>query len=243
MLSPAFPLRTVSHTTSCIGRLSMSCVTLHSRLAAIQQSGVIACVRAQKAEIALDMARAALDGGLDVLEITMTTPSAPKAIMKLVEEYPSALIGAGTILSMNDADLAKAAGAQFLMSPVTMQDLIVSHHDGPMVIIPGAITPTEIFNAYNKGARLIKLYPVSLMGGVKFVEALKKSMPHIQLVASQGITFETFDQYLTMGAAAVVLSDAIFNKTFVDSRDYRKIQQQATAVARKAASTRHSLQL
>lgn len=102
----------------------MSCDTFPLRVATIQQSGVIACVRAQSANIALDMARAALDGGLNVLEVTMTTPDAPKAIAKLVEEYPSTLIGAGTVLSMTDADSAKAAGAKFLMSPVTIQDLI-----------------------------------------------------------------------------------------------------------------------
>lgn len=220
----------------------MSCDTLPLRVAAIQQSGVIACVRARSANIALDIARAALDGGLNVLEVTMTTPNAPKAIAKLVEEYPSTLIGAGTVLSMADADSAKAAGAKFLMSPVTIQNLIGSHCDGPTLVIPGAVTPTEVFNAYSQGASLVKLYPVSLMGGVKLVQALRKAMPHIPLVASQGLTFETFEQYLIAGATAVVLSDAIFNKTLVNSKNYKRIQQQATAVVVKAASTLHSLQ-
>ncbi|KAI5058197.1 hypothetical protein GOP47_0026367 [Adiantum capillus-veneris] len=238
MFSPAFPSWT---TTASHGRLVMSCDTLPLRVAAIQQSGVIACVRAESAGVALDMARAALDGGLNVLEVTMTTPSAPKAIAKLVEEYPSTLIGAGTVLSLADADAAKAAGAKFLMSPVTIQNLIESNRDGPMLVIPGSITPTEVFNAYNQGASLVKLYPVTLMGGVKLVHALRKAMPQIPLVASQGMTLETFDQYLSAGATAVVLSDAIFNKTLVNSRDYKKIQQQACAVAAKAAATLHGL--
>ncbi|MCO5567013.1 hypothetical protein L7F22_020696 [Adiantum nelumboides] len=279
MLSPTWTMITTSCGDSCHGRLVMSCDTLPLRVAAIRKAGVIACVRAQSAGIALDMARAALDGGLNVLEVTMTTPSAQLAITKLVEEYPSALIGAGTVLSLADADLARAAGAKFLISPVTIENLIGSHRDGPMLVIPGAITPTEVFNAYNHGASLVKfraivkkeisqvpldvdfdllkvggpssgscggchtqwtitwLYPLLLMGGVKFLHALRKAMPHIPVIASQGMTFETFDQYLAAGATAVVLSDAIFNKTLVNARDYRKIQQQAGAVAAKADST------
>ncbi|MCO5567018.1 hypothetical protein L7F22_020701 [Adiantum nelumboides] len=315
MLSPTWTMITTSCGNSCHGRLVMSCDTLPLRVAAIRKAGVIACVRAQSAGIALDMARAALDGGLNVLEVTMTTPSAQLAITKLVEEYPSALIGAGTVLSLADADLARAAGAKFLISPVTIENLIGSHRDGPMLVIPGAITPTEVFNAYNHGASLVKfratvrkeisqvpldvdfdllkvggpssgscggncynacrrtaeswkmwmhfhiadaenedvfsdcgedvhtaspllsLYPLLLMGGVKFLHALRKAMPHIPVIASQGMTFETFDQYLAAGATAVVLSDAIFNKTLVNARDYRKIQQQAGAVAAKADST------
>ncbi|MCO5567015.1 hypothetical protein L7F22_020698 [Adiantum nelumboides] len=156
MLSPKWTMITTSCGDSCHGRLVMSCDTLPLRVAAIQKAGVIACVRAQSAGIALDMARAALDGGLNVLEVTMTTPSAQLAITKLVEEYPSALIGAGTVLSLADADLARAAGAKFLISPVTIENLIGSHRDGPMLVIPGAITPTEVFNAYNHGASLVK---------------------------------------------------------------------------------------
>lgn len=189
------------------------------------------------ADLALDMARSALDGGLNVLEVTMNTPGASKAISRLVEEYPSALIGAGTVLSTIDADLAKAAGAKFLMSPVAMQELIESHRQGPTLVIPGASTPTEVFNAYRHGASLVKLYPVSLMGGVAIVRALQKAMPHIPLVASQGISFENCDQYLKAGAMAVVLSDAIFDKNLVNSRDFIKIQHQANLVAKKAASS------
>lgn len=201
----------------------------------IQKARVIACVRARSAELALDMARAALDGGLNVLEVTMTTPDATKVINTLVQEYPTALLGAGTVLSTMEAESAKAAGAKFLMSPVALKELIEAHQYGPTLFIPGAITPNEVLNAYNWGAMLVKLYPVALMGGIQLVQSLRKSLHTIPLIASQGITAETFDQYIAAGAAAVVLSDAIFVKTLVDGKEFKKIKDRAHLIAERSA--------
>nr|ABK21748.1 unknown [Picea sitchensis] len=126
-------------------------------LEAIQKSGVIACLRAQSGELALETARKALDEGISVLEITMTTPKALEVIAELVQGYPSAVIGAGTVLTSEDAKNAELAGARFLMSPVTVKDILDSFKDGPILYIPGAMTPTEVLNAHAFGAKIVKI--------------------------------------------------------------------------------------
>jgi len=85
-----------------------------------------------------------MDGGISVLEVTMRTPGAAEVIKTLVHEYPSALIGAGTVLTWQDAESAKDAGAKFLLSPISSQDLIQAHHDSRVLFIPGAMTATEV---------------------------------------------------------------------------------------------------
>ncbi|XP_024516803.1 uncharacterized protein LOC9656710 isoform X1 [Selaginella moellendorffii] len=141
-------------------------------------------------KLALDAARAALDGGLDVLEVTMTTPGASKVIATLVHEYPSALIGAGTVLSLDQAEEAKASGATFLLSPITVKELVEIHSVGPVLFVPGAMTPTEVYTAHSYGAHIVKIYPTDLAGGAKYVRSLRKLLAHIPMIASQGITLD-----------------------------------------------------
>ncbi|KAL3632652.1 hypothetical protein CASFOL_025636 [Castilleja foliolosa] len=202
-------------------------------LADIQNSGVIACLRAQSAEVAIEAAREALRGGISVLEITMSTPGVFEALQCLVQEYPSASLGIGTVLDRADAKVALKLGAKFLMSPAMVKGILDDVAEDQALYIPGATTPTEILFAYNAGAKIIKVYPVSTLGGVEYIAALKKPFPHIPLVASQGITIDTVDQYIAQGASAVVLSDAIFDKRAMDERNFVLIRELASFAALK----------
>ncbi|GFP82095.1 khg/kdpg aldolase [Phtheirospermum japonicum] len=201
----------------------------------LQSSGVIACLRSQSAEVAIEAARAALRGGISVLEITMSTPGVFEALQCLVQEYPSASLGVGTVLDRADAKDALKLGAKFLMSPAMVKDILDDVVEGQALYIPGATTPTEILFAYNAGAKIIKIYPVSALGGVDYIAALKKPFPHIPLVASQGITIDTVDQYIARGASAVVLSDAIFDKRAMDERNFVLIRELASFAALKGS--------
>lgn len=205
-------------------------------LEAIQKSGVIACLRAQSGELALESACKALDEGISVLEITMTTPRALEVIAELVQGYPSAVIGAGTVLTREDAKNAELAGARFLMSPATVKDILDSYKDGPILYIPGAMTPTEVLNAHAFGAKIVKIYPVTVLGGEQYIRALKSPFHHIPMVASQGITMDSVELYISMGASAVVLSDAIFNKSAMSIRDFGVIKKLAGLAALKGAA-------
>ncbi|CAA0837370.1 Unknown protein [Striga hermonthica] len=200
----------------------------------IKISGIIACLRAKSAEDAVEAARAALRGGISVLEITMSTPGVFEALQVLVREYPSVSIGVGTVLDRADAKNALKIGAKFLMSPAMVKGILDDVSEGQALYIPGATTPTEILYAFNDGAKIVKVYPVSALGGVDYVAALKKPFPHIPLVASQGISLDSVEQYIARGASAVVLSDAIFEKKAMEEQNFFLIQELASVAAFKS---------
>ncbi|KAK4285287.1 hypothetical protein QN277_002009 [Acacia crassicarpa] len=217
---------------SCLGpqpQLSLSPV--HRTLTQIKNSGVIACLRASRAEVALEAARAAIAGGISVLEVVMSTPGVFEVIQQLVKEHPEMALGVGTVLRVEDAKTAIRAGAKFLMSPAVVKDIMDYVQCTESLYIPGAMTPTEILSAYETGAKIIKVYPVSALGGVRYISALKKPFAQIPLVASQGITIDSTGDYIRQGAASVVLSDAIFDKEAIGQHNFEKIFELARTAA------------
>lgn len=185
------------------------------------------------AELAVEAARAALRGGVSVLEITMSTPGVFEALQCLVQEFPLASIGVGTVLDRQNAKDAVNLGAKFLLSPAMVKGILSDVAEGQALYIPGATTPTEILSASNDGAKIIKVYPVSAVGGVEYLAAVKKPFPHIPMVASQGMTLDSVGVYIGEGASAVVLSDAIFDKKAMAQRDFVLIYQLACSAAIK----------
>ncbi|XP_019162513.1 PREDICTED: uncharacterized protein LOC109159005 isoform X2 [Ipomoea nil] len=182
----------------------------------IQNSGVIACLRAPSAEVAMEAALAALDAGISVLEIVVSTPG---------------VFEIGTVLCAKDAKDASEFGAKFLMSPVLVKDILVGLSGDEALYIPGAMTPTEILSAFSMGAKIVKVYPVSALGGTKYISALKRPFSHIPMVASQGITIDLVGEYIAQGASAVVLSDAIFDKKAMSLRNFDVVHQLASRAA------------
>ncbi|CAN6443464.1 unnamed protein product [Victoria cruziana] len=203
-------------------------------LRAVQNSGIIACLRADSMELAVEAARAALSGGISMLEIVISTPGVFEAIQELVREHPSSLIGAGTVLSSKDAENAVQAGAKFILSPATIKEVIDDLKSTSVLYLPGVMTPTEVLTAYLEGARAVKVYPVSLLGGPQYISALKKPFHNIPIIASQGITIDSIEKYIHCGASAVVLSDAIFNKESMRQRDFDTICQLARDAVSRA---------
>ncbi|XP_050230786.1 uncharacterized protein LOC126679824 isoform X1 [Mercurialis annua] len=214
-------------------------------LSIIQSSGVIACLRANSAEVAYEAASAALRGGISVLEIVVSTPCVFQILQQLVQDHPTKVLGVGTVLSLEDAINAKDAGAKFFMSPAMMKGIMEAVHDGEVLYIPGAMTPTEILSAYDAGAKIVKVYPVSALGGIRYISALNKPFAHIPMVASQGIKIDSVGDYISCGASSVVLSDAIFEKEAMAQKKFDAIYQLAElaalhgkkAVARKQNNT------
>ncbi|XP_074274373.1 uncharacterized protein LOC141598577 isoform X2 [Silene latifolia] len=205
----------------------------NNTLSHIQTSGLIACLRAPSAELAIGAARAALNSGIQVV------------LHQLLKEYPTITLGVGTILKAEDAKEAIKVGAKFLMSPVMIQDILLNIKDDEVLYIPGVMTPTEILTAYNAGAIIVKLYPVSALGGVEYIAALKKPFGHIPMVASQGISIGQIREYIIRGASAVVLSDAIFEEESVKQGNFDCISQRArlaASVANEAVKHRRMVQ-
>ncbi|KAJ7009808.1 4-hydroxy-2-oxoglutarate aldolase [Populus alba x Populus x berolinensis] len=153
------------------------------------------------------------------------------------------ILQVGTALNAEDARNAMNAGAKFFMSPATVKDIMDDVVKDEILYIPGVMTPTEILSAYDAGAKMVKVsavtfsyltmlvYPVSALGGVQYISALKKPFPHIPMVASQGIMIDSIGEYISSGASSVVLSDAIFDKGAMTQRNFNVIHQLASLAA------------
>ncbi|XP_059649290.1 uncharacterized protein LOC132295163 isoform X1 [Cornus florida] len=213
----------------CSPKLSLS--STDKTLREIKNSGIIACLRAQSSELAIEAARAALSGGISVLEIVMSTPGVFEVLQQLVQDHPTTVLGVGTVLNTKDANNAINAGAKFLMSPAMVKGIVDDIQGGDILYIPGAMTPTEILSAYNAGSKIVKVYPVSASGGIQYISALNKPFSHIPMVASQGIQIDLIEEYIAHGAAAVVLSDAIFDKEAMGQRNFNAIYHLAHIAA------------
>ncbi|KAM0822749.1 hypothetical protein ACQ4PT_071315 [Festuca glaucescens] len=206
-------------------------------LAAILRSRFIACLRAKDAETARQAAHAAVRGGVSVLEIVMSTPGVLEVVEDLRRSYPSLTFGVGTVLNADDAKKAITAGAQFLMSPGTVMEILRDLEQSEVLYIPGVLTPTEVISARDAGAEVVKVYPVSVMGGEMYMSALKKPFPLLPMVASQGITIGSIKSYMEAGACAVVLSDAIFNKQLIGERNFIGISALANQATLQASQS------
>uniref|UniRef100_A0ACD5TUY0 Uncharacterized protein n=1 Tax=Avena sativa TaxID=4498 RepID=A0ACD5TUY0_AVESA len=231
-------------------------------LAAILRSRVIACLRAQDGETARQAAHAAVRGGVSVLEIVMSTPGALEVVADLCRSYPSLTFGVGTVLNADDAKKAIRAGAQFLMSPGTVMEILRDLEESEVLYIPGVLTPTEVctrchrptsveisselvyciwflqvISACDAGAKVVKVYPVSVMGAEMYMSALKKPFPLVPMVASQGITIGSIKSYMEAGASAVVLSDAIFDKELMGERKFVGISALANQATLQASQS------
>lgn len=170
----------------------------------IKETGIVPVIRTDSAEKARTIIKALIEGGINVLEITMTIPGAIQLIAELTGEYNMvAVIGAGTVLDAETARRCVAAGAQFIVSPIAVSGMISLCNQKEIIVMPGALTPTEIFAAQAAGADIVKVFPVGAMGGVSYLKSVKAVFPHIEIVPTGGINPENAVDYLKAGALAV----------------------------------------
>jgi len=170
----------------------------------IRDVGVIAVVRAASVQEAVQRAEAVRAGGLSILEITMTVPGALQVIERLAQAFGAeALIGAGSVLDAETARACIAAGARFIVSPVLNADTVSCCRQQDVAVMPGALTPTEILQAWRAGGDLVKVFPVGALGGASYIRSLKSPMPHLELVPTGGVTLATVASFIEAGAAAV----------------------------------------
>jgi 2-dehydro-3-deoxyphosphogluconate aldolase/(4S)-4-hydroxy-2-oxoglutarate aldolase len=170
----------------------------------IAEEGIVPVIRAATPDLALRAARAVMAGGISVFEITMTVPDAPDVIRALVRELGDrALVGAGTVLNAGAAHQCIDAGAAFVVSPGLDPDTIIEAHGRGVPAMPGALTPTEVIAAWNLGADLVKIFPISAVGGAKYLRALKGPLPEVKMLPTGGITAANAAEYLAAGAVAL----------------------------------------
>jgi len=173
----------------------------------ILDEGVILCIRLDDGAQVVDVCRAAMRGGLRVLEITLTTPRALETISTLAEEG-EAIVGGGTVLAAEEARAVSAVGGVFALSPVFHPEVIDEAHLHGLLAVPGTASPAETLAAHRHGARLIKVFPAGPLGGPTYVKAVRGPLPEVSLVPTSGPTAETVGEYFAAGAVAVGVGGA-----------------------------------
>ena len=170
----------------------------------IREVGIIPVIRTDSAEKAQTVIKALIAGSIDVLEVTMTIPNAVELITRLTGEYRNAaVIGAGTVLDKQTAEKCIEAGAKFIVSPILDLETVSFCNRSEIAALPGALTPTEIYSAQKAGADLIKIFPISAMGGVSYLKAVKTIFPQIEFVPTGGINLENAADYIKSRAFAI----------------------------------------
>jgi len=177
------------------------------------RDGVFLAVRLSSATGAAEACRAAARGGLTLLEITLTTPGALGILRELAGD-PGLTVGAGTVLTVDDARSAADAGARFAMSPVLDPEVVEEAHRLGLLAIPGAGSATEILRAHRLGARLVKVFPSGPIGGAEFLRKVRGPLPHVPLVPTSGPTRETVADYVAAGAVAVGVGSEVLPEGF-----------------------------
>src|ERR1700704_1239738 len=170
----------------------------------IIEIGIVPVVRASSAGEAPVAADAVCQGGIPIVEITMTVPGAVDVIRELARNSTSeVLIGAGTVLNPEVALRCLDAGAQFLVSPgLNLKTVELAVREGKL-IMAGALTPTEVITAWDAGADFVKIFPCGQVGGAKYIKALKGPLPQIPLVPTGGVNLNTAAEFIEAGAAAL----------------------------------------
>ena len=178
----------------------------------IRDTGVIPVVRATSADEAMRAIDAIREGGISVLEITMTVPGAMKVIEEVAKRYGAdALVGAGTVLDPETATACISSGAQFVVSPALNLETIACCRQREIAVMPGALTPTEVVQAWNAGADFVKVFPAGAVGGPGYLKALKAPLPHIELVPTGGVSLTTAGDFIRAGAAALGVGADLVN--------------------------------
>jgi 2-dehydro-3-deoxyphosphogluconate aldolase / (4S)-4-hydroxy-2-oxoglutarate aldolase len=186
---------------------------------------LIAIIRANNSEDAYWAAAQALESGFQLVEITWTTPDVLSVIARLAQNYPQAVIGAGTVLSTIQAQQSIEAGAGFLVSPILDEDVVRFGVDHDCLTLPGILTPTEMYHASQWGAPAVKLFPAASVGGPTFIQAVKGPFPTAQIVATGGLTLDDIDPYLRAGCLAVGIGSPLMSESLIRGRDERALRE------------------
>ncbi len=178
----------------------------------ILKAGITAVIRAQSSEHLSKVADALKRGGVECIEVTMTTPNALSVIEETAQRFADdVLIGVGSVLDGETARAAILSGAQFVVSPVLNVDMIRLAHRYDKVAVPGTFTPTEIITAWEHGADLIKVFPAGRVGPGFFKDILAP-LPQVRLVPTGGVNLDTAADYIKNGAAALCVGSAMMPK-------------------------------
>ena len=198
-----------------------------SPLRRVLDSGIVAVVRAPDSDQLVHVARALADGGVDVVEITMSVPNALDVLRQVRQELGERLLlGAGTVLDAETARAVLLAGAEFIVAPTLNLDVIRLCRRYGKLVMPGAFTPTEILTAWEAGADIVKVFPADVVGPA-FFKALRGPLPQIRLMPTGGVDLTTAADFLKAGACCLGIGGQLVEPKAVAERNFDRIRNLA----------------
>ncbi len=190
--------------------------------------GIVPVLRASSAKLAMAAAEAICAGGIPIIEVTMTVPKAVDVIAQLASSIGSdVLIGAGTVLSAEDARRCIGAGAEFIVSPAFDAETVKLVNQENRLMMAGGLTPTEVVTAWKAGSDFVKVFPCGNVGGPKYIKSLKAPLPQIPLVPTGGVTLTTAAAFIRAGAAALGIGSELISEAALTSGDFGQITRTA----------------
>jgi 2-dehydro-3-deoxyphosphogluconate aldolase/(4S)-4-hydroxy-2-oxoglutarate aldolase len=201
----------------------------------IRSERVIALIRADGPESLLDCSRALSAGGLNAIELTMTTPGAIGLVGEVSRKLPGVLLGLGTVLDADTARAGVAAGAQFIVTPAVRPAVIMACRELGVPVFAGALTPTEIAAASDLGADIIKIFPAEFFGP-PYIKSLRAVFPQLNFLPTGGVTTRTLGDFLKAGAFATAAGSALVDPAALKARDWAAITTRAREFAAAAAA-------
>lgn len=215
--------------------------TLDSRAAvtaALERSGVVAVIRMKDAAKVQAVVDAIAEGGVRAIEVTMTVPGAIDLIRSLAPRMPAGfLFGAGTVLDPETAARVIDAGAQFIVSPVFRRSLIAACHERQVPVTPGCFTPTEILDAWDAGADIIKVFPATALGP-GYIKDVRAPLPQVKLMPTGGVTVDNAGDWIKAGAVAVGVGTALLDTKAIESGDYAALRARAERIVANVNAAR-----
>ncbi len=202
--------------------------------------GIIAVVRTDRTDQVLPVAEALVAGGVIAVEITMTVPDALVAIRETSQRLGArAVIGMGTVLHAEACRAAITAGAEFVVSPITRQEIVAVAHAAGRPVMLGAYTPTEAQTAHEAGADFIKIFPADQLGP-GYIKNLRAPLPHLRIVPTGGVDLQTAPEFLKAGCAALGVGSSLLTREILRTSNWTELMRLARAFVEVAAAARRA---
>jgi 2-dehydro-3-deoxyphosphogluconate aldolase/(4S)-4-hydroxy-2-oxoglutarate aldolase len=208
-------------------------------LAKIHEVGIMPGIRTSSAEDGRFAAEAIANGGIPIVEITMTVPKAIDVISDMVRNAPNLIVGAGTVLDVETARRCLDAGVGFLTSPGLDLKVVEFAVKENILIIAGAMTPTEVITAWKAGSELVKVFPCAPIGGPAYIKALRGPFPQVPMIAAGGVNQETAADFILAGAAALGIGGRLIPRVAIEHRQPDRISELARRFLRIVQTARN----
>ena len=193
----------------------------------LERHKIVAIVRLDDLSTARHITEALVEGGIRAIEFTLTNPDAISTIAAMRQSVDAAVaIGAGSVIKPDQVRAVADAGAQFVVSPVSKRDVIAACLERELPAMPGAFTPTEIQQAWEWGASVVKVFPANHLGR-RYIKDLKAPLPHLRLMPTGGVNADNLREFLDQGAFAVGVGSSLINNDAIADRDWKRLRENA----------------